>query len=308
MIHKVSIIMATYNRAHFILETLESIQKQTHTNWECLIIDDGGTDNTKEVIKPILDNDNRFQYLQRSNAYKKGLPGSRNYGLDLAKGDYIIFFDDDDIVHPQNLELCVNELKNNRYQFCRYLRDVFFDKFDIDFNLSKVYTSYIIGINDIEKVLKNELTFNSCAIMWRKEVFLKDRFQEHLMYAEEWELYSRLLSNNIKGITIEKCLFYGRKHANSNTGEYFSGNLTRITSKKEAIKLVTQNLQAKNLLNKNILNYLAGFAITFRDTQLLKDILDISKIPFINSVFLTFKFYRYPIWLHYKKIEKRLKK
>lgn len=307
MIPTVSIIMATYNRAHFIVETLESIQKQTHTNWECLIIDDGGTDNTNEVIKPILDKDNRFQYLQRPNTYKKGLPGCRNYGLDLAKGNYIIFFDDDDIVHPQNLELCVNELKNNQYQFCRYLRDVFFDKFDVDFNLSKVYTSYIIGINDIEKVLKNELPFNSCAIMWRKEVFLKDRFQEHLMYAEEWELYSRLLSNNIKGITIDKCLFYGRKHENSNTGEYFSGNLTRITSKKEAIKLVTQNLQAKNLLNKTILNYLAGFAITFRDVQLLKDILEISKISFINSVFLTFKFYRYPSWKLYKKVLKFIK-
>ena len=57
---KVTIIMATFNRAHFILETITSIQNQTYSNWECLIIDDGGTDNTLEVITPILEQDNRL--------------------------------------------------------------------------------------------------------------------------------------------------------------------------------------------------------------------------------------------------------
>src|SRR5258705_6384267 len=104
-IPKVTIIMATYNRSHFILETLSSIQNQTYSEWECLIIDDGGTDNTLEIITPVLDTDLRFKFVKRPDQYKKGLPGCRNYGLDLAKGDYIIFFDDDDIVHPQNLEL-----------------------------------------------------------------------------------------------------------------------------------------------------------------------------------------------------------
>ena len=93
--------MATYNRAHFIVETLQSIQNQTFQDWECIIIDDGGTDNTTEVIQPIVANDKRFQFVKRESNYQKGLPGCRNYGIDLARGDYIIFFDDDDIVHPQ---------------------------------------------------------------------------------------------------------------------------------------------------------------------------------------------------------------
>lgn len=92
MIPKVTIIMATYNRAHFIVESLHSIQNQTFENWECFIIDDGGTDNTIEVIKPVLEKDFRFQFLNRPESYKKGLPGCRNYGLDLAKGDYVVFF------------------------------------------------------------------------------------------------------------------------------------------------------------------------------------------------------------------------
>ncbi|MDP5096524.1 MAG: glycosyltransferase family 2 protein, partial [Flavobacterium sp.] len=76
--------MATYNRAHFIVETLHSIQQQTFTDWECIIIDDGGTDNTKEVLTPILEQDNRFQFLKRPNTYLKVFPCCRNYGLDLA--------------------------------------------------------------------------------------------------------------------------------------------------------------------------------------------------------------------------------
>ena len=68
---EVTIIMATYNRAHFIVETLISIQNQTYSEFECLIIDDGGTDNTLEVITPILNKDLRFKSLKRPDNYKK---------------------------------------------------------------------------------------------------------------------------------------------------------------------------------------------------------------------------------------------
>jgi len=87
----ISIILATYNRAHFIEETLCSIQNQTFKDWECLIIDDGGNDNTFEVITPILKSDSRFTFQKRLDNYQKGLSGSRNYGLDIAKGDFVIF-------------------------------------------------------------------------------------------------------------------------------------------------------------------------------------------------------------------------
>ena len=88
----ISIIMATYNRAHFIKESLDSILNQSYENWECIIIDDGGMDNTAEVIDPILEGDSRFKFFQREKKYIKGLPGCRNMGLDLSVGDYIVFF------------------------------------------------------------------------------------------------------------------------------------------------------------------------------------------------------------------------
>ena len=70
--------MATYNRAQYIMESIKSIQDQTLEDWECLIVDDGGTDNTEDILKPLLNEDKRFRYFKRTSKYQKGLPGSRN--------------------------------------------------------------------------------------------------------------------------------------------------------------------------------------------------------------------------------------
>lgn len=304
---KVTIIMATYNRSRFIVETLKSINKQTFKDWECLIIDDGSFDNTQEVIAPIVDNDYRFQYLKRPYNYLKGLPGCRNYGLDTAKGEFVIFFDDDDIVHPQNLELCVLELSNNNVKFCRYIRDVFFGEFDYEFSYSKEYSSFFIDANDIEKILKNELPFNSCAVMWKKECFINNRFVEHLMYAEEWELYSRLISSGITGISIDKCLFYGRKHPDSNTGEFYNDNPIRKKSKKDAILLVVQNLKEKNLITDSLLHYFIQMSLDYKEYKLFQKIEEIIQLPTFYKLKWRLFFLILPLRLYFFGKLKRIK-
>lgn len=305
---KVTIIMATYNRAHFIVETLQSIQNQSFENWECLIIDDGGTDNTEKVIFRSFKNDSRFKFLKRQDDYKKGLPGCRNYGIDMAKGDYVIFFDDDDIVHPQNLELCVTELNKNKPLFCRYQRDVFFNEFDYNFDHSKKYTSFKIDVNDIGRILKNELPFNSCAVMWKKECFNENRFVEHLMFAEEWELYSRIVSTGIEGISINKCLFYGRKHSNSNTGEFYAHNPIRRASQADAVILVVQNLKEKQLLSASLIKYFITFSIDFKEYDLFNRVLNVLNLSVFNSLKWSLFYQSYPLRRPIYKIKKRLKK
>jgi glycosyltransferase involved in cell wall biosynthesis len=285
MTAKVTIIMATYNRSQFILESILSIQNQTYDNWECLIIDDGGTDSTAEVLKPILETDSRFQYLVRPENYQKGLPGSRNYGLDLVQGDYIIFFDDDDIAHPQNLELCVKELSNEAISFCRYIRDVFIGDFDYaKFDYSTKYNSFSITEKDIVKILRFELPFNSCAIMWKASCFHKNRYVEHLMYAEEWELYPRIISNGFTGISIGKTLFYGRKHPKSNTGEFYNNDVVRRESFAEAILLVIQNLKEKDKLTNPIIHYFVQISLDYKYLYLFKRIESILDLKILQSV------------------------
>lgn len=305
---KVTIIMATYNRAHFIEETLKSVQAQSFVNWECLIIDDGGTDNTKLVISPILEQDARFQYLKRPDKYIKGLSGCRNYGLDLAQGEYVIFFDDDDIVHPQNLECCVGELVKSDIWFCRYVRQVFFDVFDYNFDYSKTYTSFYIDQSDVERMLKNELQFNSCSIMWKKDCFEKNRFAENLMYCEDWELYSRIVSSGYRGISIDKCLFFGRKHPNSMTGEFYRNDPIRRESFSDAILLVVQNLKEKQLLTYSLKRYFIATAIEFEEYNLNKKILNILELPIFEKLKWQFFYTVLPMRLAIHKRKKSLKK
>ncbi|SEP54875.1 glycosyltransferase family 2 protein [Flavobacterium urocaniciphilum] len=298
----VSIIMATYNRERFIVETLQSIQAQTYEDWECIIVDDGGTDNTQEVIAPILEKDARFQYLKRPDTYLKGLPGSRNYGLDIAKGDYIIFFDDDDIVHPQNLELTVLELSKNNVSFCRYIRDGFYDNFNYDFDFSKNYNSFFIDKNDVFKLLNQDLPFNSCQILWKKECFEENKYTEHLLHAEEWELYSRILSTGIRGISIEKTLFFARRHSHSMTGQYFRLDPKRTKSNVDAILLVIQNLQQKGLITNDLLRYFIQISLDYKEYNLFESILNTAKLSFLSQIkwkifytFLPLRLYLYGI-------------
>lgn len=304
----VSIIMATYNRADFIIEALQSIKKQTYLDFECIIIDDGGTDNTLQVIEPVLKKDSRFQFLKRPDKYKKGLPGCRNYGLDLAKGDFIIFFDDDDIVHPQNLELCIRELSNNQISFCRYDREVFFNEFDYNFNYSKEYTSFMISVSQIGEMITNKLPFNSCAIMWSKECFTEHRFVEHLMYAEEWELYSRILSSGVKGISIKKCLFYGRKHLESNTGEFFNHNPVRRESHVNATLLIIENLNKKELLSNSLILFFITLSLEFKEYNLFSQIIKKMNLSMGKKIKYKIFYKSYPLRIALYKIKKSFNK
>ncbi len=259
----ISIIMATYNRSHFISETLDSILKQSFAEWECIIIDDGSTDDTKEVLQPYLQNDSRLKYFERNSDHQKGLPGCRNQGLEIAKGKYVIFFDDDDIVHPYLLELCIKEIVANKADYCRYLRTTFTGNFHYNFDNDPNFEVQHLNINHLDEIIMNIIPFNSCQVLWRKSNFINNKFNEELMYAEEWECYSRILSTGARGISIDKILFYGRKHPNSNTGEFQNNDPIRKNSKVESIKLVINNLSEVGLLSLSLVHYFlrSGFAL-----------------------------------------------
>lgn len=305
---KVTIIIATYNRASFILESIRSIQAQTFQDWECIVVDDGGNDNTKDVLASILLEDLRFNYLIRSELHLKGLPGSRNYGLDLAKGEYIIFFDDDDIAHPQNLEICVKMLSHSTFYFCRYIREVFVDDFDYSvFDYSETFSSFIIDKRDIFKIITNELQFNSCAVMWKRECFTNNKFTETLMYAEEWELYSRIIAYGFKGISIDKTLFYGRKHLNSNTGEFYANNKIRRQSNADAIVLVLSNLKNSGLISNQIIRHFIQIALDYKEYDLYCRINTRLELSLINNLKWKVTYLVLPLRLFFYKYYKNMR-
>ena len=105
---KISIIIPTYNSAQYICEAIESVLNQTYKDFEIIVVDDGSTDNTKEVIKPYL---NKIKYIYQQNS---GPSAARNRGIKEAKGEYIAFLDADDIWLPQKLELQIKFMEKEK--------------------------------------------------------------------------------------------------------------------------------------------------------------------------------------------------
>ncbi len=299
--------MATYNRAHFIMETLVSVQAQTFLNWECLIIDDGGKDNTREVVASILEQDSRFQFLKRTDRYKKGLPGCRNFGLDIAKGEFVVFFDDDDVIHPDNLKIGIEVVEANTIDFCHYQKM----SFETERPLIKSNPIAIVqSLNkaDIEKIITQEISLASCTVLWKKQCFDSIRFNESLLYAEEWECYSMIIAENFKGIIIDNVLYYNRKHPESNTGEFYRNNSIRRESYVKAVLLVVQNLKEKELLSASLKRYFVTLSKDFTEYNLFNAILNVLDLPTFEKLKWQLFYLSYPMRLPIYKIKKALQK
>lgn len=109
----VSIIIPTFNRSHLIGETLDSIIAQSYEKWECIIVDDGSTDDSFKVIGEYVRKDQRFSFYKRPSDKLKGPSSCRNYGLSKSEGKYLIFLDSDDLLAETCLEKRVETIEKN---------------------------------------------------------------------------------------------------------------------------------------------------------------------------------------------------
>jgi glycosyltransferase involved in cell wall biosynthesis len=106
----VTVIIPSYNYGHLIGQTLESVQAQTHPNWECLVVDDGSTDHTREVVTSYAEKDERIKYIFQSN---QRAGKARNYGIKNGSGKYLQFLDADDMIEDTKLERQVRYLEDH---------------------------------------------------------------------------------------------------------------------------------------------------------------------------------------------------
>lgn len=111
----VSIIIPNFNQEVFLKDTLDSVLQQSFQHWECLIIDDGSSDNSITIIECYCEKDSRFRFVKRTDFpnVRKGGSACRNIGIQLAKGEYIIFLDSDDILFKFCLETRLSYYKKN---------------------------------------------------------------------------------------------------------------------------------------------------------------------------------------------------
>lgn len=223
----VSIIIPTYNRVHLIGETLNSVMLQTYTNWECIVVDDGSDDNTEEVVKEYVKKDNRFQFHHRPSNKLKGGNAARNYGFELSKGEYVNWFDDDDIMLDNFIESKVSKIEHNvDIVFCSgFIVDEFLKEMDL-FRLEikeYLYKDYVLW--------NFQIITNSVLI---KRKFLKDKviFIDFLTRGQENELLSRILFKlpETSYRYTDKPLFLYRQHIITKTEQ----NKTYINKNKES--------------------------------------------------------------------------
>ncbi len=121
---QISIVVPCYNYGHYLSLTLDSVLQQTYEHWECIIVDDGSTDNSAEVAMTWVNKDPRFIYIRQDNA---GLSAARNTGLKNAKGNYIQFLDADDLIAPNKLQVQIAILSERNDKDLVYSSFVFQD-------------------------------------------------------------------------------------------------------------------------------------------------------------------------------------
>lgn len=122
----VSIIVPCYNSGKYLMNTLSYIQQQTLVDWECILVDDGSTDDTEQIARLLCSQDDRFRYYYQTN---KRQQAARNNGLKQAQGRYVKFIDSDDMISPNCLEVQVRALSstselamaNSDFQYCNEL-------------------------------------------------------------------------------------------------------------------------------------------------------------------------------------------
>lgn len=193
-----SIVIPTFNRASFITKTIKSILNQTYINFEIIVIDDGSSDNTEEVVKDIYDD--RLSYYYIENAERGA---ARNFGAKLAKGDYINFFDSDDLAYDLHLESANKIILENNSP------EVFHLNFDIKNSEDEIIRtpSKIRNINK-QLIYGNILSCNGVFI--RKDIALANPFNENriLSGSEDYLLWLilgskyKILNNNTKTTAI----------------------------------------------------------------------------------------------------------
>jgi glycosyltransferase involved in cell wall biosynthesis len=202
----ISVIVPCYNQAEYLPETLQSVLDQDYSDWECIIVDDGSTDNSQMIALQWIEKDNRFKYFYKENS---GVSDTRNYGISQALGEYILPLDGDDKISPAFIMEALNTFKNNP-------------------DIKLVYSNIrLFGAKNQELILKdyeykNLFIENQISVsgIFKKADFLKTRgYNENMAEGlEDWDFWLSFLKESDKVVKLKGFhLFYRIKDISRST-------------------------------------------------------------------------------------------
>lgn len=214
MVALVSVIVPCYNQGVFLNEALESVYNQTYTDWECVIVNDGSTDDTEVIAQQWAARDNRFKYYYKNNS---GVSSTRNFGISKASGQYLQFLDSDDVLDKLKIQLSIDKLKEDKSN-----------------ETGIVISNFKMLSSDSKEILppfcklEAELfTLGNFLFKWNvafsvqmqcgffdAKLFKNIRFPENLSAQEDWVVWIQLLKST-NCIFVDLPLAYYRVHPSS---------------------------------------------------------------------------------------------
>lgn len=194
----VSIIVPCYNQAQYLDEALQSVSDQTYQNWECIIVNDGSSDNTEEVAQKWKEKDVRFQYFFKEN---EGVSSARNYAISHAIGEFVLPLDADDRIGGNYINLAIKVFKGDSALKLVYCKAEYFGDKIGPWNLQPFSISDLARLNMI-----------FCSAIYRKKDWeLAGGYDVNMIYGiEDWEFWIAILKDGGKVFCLETVEFYYR--------------------------------------------------------------------------------------------------
>ncbi len=255
---KVSVIIPTYNRAKFLPRALESVLRQTYRDFEIIIVDDGSTDNTKEIVESYINLQTRqpvnpltIRYVYQEN---KGPGAARNTGIKQARGEYIAFLDSDDMWSQERLEKTVNYIEIHNFDWvCTASYRVMETNGEKEKEPYYIQSDFLDSSGKELNLLKNGLFFFSSvpiyliSLLIRKNCFEKvGFFDETFRIGEDFDMFLRFEENNLRGGYLNEPLSIYRINQTSITQS------ENISGLKESLRLAKKHALLLGLQKRHI--------------------------------------------------------
>lgn len=199
----VSIIIPAYNQGEFLKQAIQSSLAQTFSDFEVIVVDDGSTDSTPQVVKEFTDT--RIHYIRQEN---KGLSGARNTGILNARGEYLTFLDSDDLFLPEKLTLLTAEFRRHPEAGMIAGQAKLIDQHGRP--IDSTFNSVMPG-DSAELILGNPFHVGSVMVLksWQEKI---GGFDESLRSYEDWDMWLRLVRAGCKIMTIDQPVSLYRFH------------------------------------------------------------------------------------------------
>jgi len=194
----VSIVIPAYNAEKTVIETLESVINQVYKNIEVIVINDGSTDNTFNIVQEFASAHSNIKVFSKSN---EGLPETRNYGFQYVSGEYLVFLDADDLLDATYVSSCIKEYHNNSQLDIVHTQTQLFER-ETGVLQSEDYSK--------EAILRTNC-FTATAMMKSSNFKAIGLYDTNLKFAEDWEMWIRMTAQFDNVYKINKPLFYYRK-------------------------------------------------------------------------------------------------